>query len=89
MSADWLSSGMCMRTKNLRKTEKGVPVNTPSKTTAIILRLYEEVETSAILWVDYLSSPANELAKHFTHFAFVQFSIHTAIPPFSAVAVNA
>lgn len=42
-----------------------------------------------ILNVDYLSSPANELAKHFTHFAFVQFSIHTAIPPFSAVAVNA
>ena len=71
------------------KTEKGVPVNTPSKTTALTLRLYEEVETSAILWVDYLSSPANELAKHFTHFAFAQFSIHTAIPPFSAVAVNA
>ena len=61
----------------LKPTEKEVPVNTPSKTMAITLRLYEEVETSAILWVYYLSSPANKLAKHFTHFVFVQFSIHT------------
>jgi len=64
-------------------------VNTPSKTTALTLRLYEEVETSTILRVDNLSTFADELAKHFTHFAFMQFSIHAVIPPFSAVATNA
>ena len=69
--------------------EKGVPVNTPSKTTAFILRLYEKVETSATLRVDNSTTFADELAKHFTHLAFVQFSIHTVIPPFSAFATNA
>ncbi|EFA42987.1 hypothetical protein HMPREF0645_2623 [Hallella bergensis DSM 17361] len=64
-------------------------MNTPSKTTALTLRLYEEVETSTILRVDNLSTFADELAKHFTYLAFMQFSIHAVIPPFSAVATNA